>query len=65
MKEVAKETVEKLCLDRRSLFKFAGVGVGALALSAGPSEAEEVAETGSAGLRDTAHVRAYLESARL
>lgn len=51
---------------RRSFLKLATVGAPAAAVAAVATtdEAEAAAETQSEGLRDTPHVRAYLESAR-
>jgi len=65
MRETSAGSTRDLSLDRRSLFKIAALGAPAVALTAAPSAAEETAEDGAAGLRKTAHVLTYLDSARL
>jgi hypothetical protein len=52
--------------SRRDFLKLAGASApaAAVALTAGGAEAEEVADATGAGLRKTAHVEAYLKTAR-
>jgi hypothetical protein len=53
--------------NRRDFLKLASVSapaaLAAVAVSGGTAEAADVEDTGS-GLRDTAHTRAYFESAK-
>jgi len=53
--------------SRRDFLKMASVSapaaIAAVALSGGKAEAAQTEETGS-GLRDTAHTRAYFDSAK-
>jgi hypothetical protein len=60
MKETSKAA------SRRDFLKLAGASApaAAVALTAGGVEAEDVAEATGTGLRKTAHVEAYLETAR-
>ena len=52
--------------SRRNFLKLAGVSAPAAAVAMAAPEAAEAAEveTAGEGLRKTAHVKAYLESAR-
>ena len=52
--------------NRRDFLKLAGASApaAAIAVTGGSAEAEEVADAGSTGLRKTAHVEAYLKTAR-
>ncbi len=62
---------EKTSVGRRDFFRKAGLGVGAagaaaVGLAAKPGAAAEPSETapGSAGYRETAHVKKYYELSR-
>lgn len=65
MSKSGKGRLENVRVDKRTLFKLAGLCAPALALAAAPAKAAEAENPDTAGLRKTDHVKAYLDAARL
>lgn len=59
---------EKADKGRRDFLKLAGTtapaALAAMAVSGTEAQAADLAETGTSGMQDTAHTRAYFDSAR-